>query len=106
MHAVVIKQRTALTKKKKVSKTKYKMVPLLSGSPLLQTDNIESQHTPYSRVSTEIMIRLITKALNALSIAHSKQGKKTTLLRNAAIGLLALCGGMYPLVVLLACVIR
>ena len=76
------------------------MVPLLSGTPLLQTDEIESQHTPYRRVSTEMMIRIITKALDALRIAHSKQGKKTTLLRNAAIGLLTLCGGTHPLLML------
>lgn len=88
-----IKERVARTKKKRVPKRKYWMVPLLSGAPLLQTDNTESQRTPYRRISTDFMIRIITKALNALSIAHSKQGKKTTLLRNAAIGLLMMCGG-------------
>lgn len=93
MCAVDIKRRVARTKKKRVPKLKYRMVPLLSGAPLLQTDDTESQQTPDRRVSTDVMIRIITKALNDLSIAHTKQGKKTTLLRNAAIGLLMLCGG-------------
>ena len=97
VHAVDITEKIGRTKKRVVSKTKYRMVPLLSGTPLLQTDDKESQRTPYRKECIDSIIRIIILALKALSIAHSKHGKKTTLLRSAAIGLLAFCGGMCPM---------
>ena len=80
-------------KAKLVDEVMYRMALLLSASELLETDPLEMQSKPFSRVSTNDLIDIIVKALRRLGIAHQKRGKKTNLIRDSFIALLTLLGG-------------
>ncbi len=82
-------------KARMVDKIKYRMVPLLSASEVLETDPLEKKTKPFKRVDTNHMISIITRALcdDALGIEHEKRGKKTGLIRQSFMEWLKMMGG-------------
>lgn len=77
----------------KKPKTLWKMQPLLAGAGLYESDTFQAQAQPFRRITTEDLIRLITKCLVAMKIANEKKGSKTMLFRHMAIGFLGYLAG-------------
>ena len=77
----------------KKPKTLWKMQPLLAGDGLYELGTFQAQAQPFRRITTEDLIRLITKCLVAMEIANEKKRSKTMLFRHMAIGFLGYLAG-------------
>ena len=77
----------------KKPKTLWKMQPLLAGAGLYEPSTFQAQAQPFRHITTEDLIRLITKCLKEMEVEQEKKGSKTMLFRHMAVGILGYLAG-------------
>ncbi|DBA97571.1 TPA: hypothetical protein ACH3X1_015262 [Trebouxia sp. C0004] len=86
--AVDVVNVTGIDSFKKKPKTLWKMQPLLAGAGLYEPSTFQAEAQPFRRITTEEIIRLITKCLKVMEVEKEKKGSKTMLFRHMAVGIL------------------